>query len=170
MGGDMTSGGRRTAGLGIIPAAFLVHNVEEAVMIPPMLPVVQATLRGVVGPWATLPSAGQYVTVLVILTLAVFALWLAALRHDGLAYGLVVFQATMTLNVLNHVGGAVLLKGYAPGVVTALLVEAVTSVVVFWSVRRAGWMSRRQWRWAAIWAVVLHGPVFYGLGLLVLRG
>lgn len=166
----MTSGGRRAAGLGIIPAAFLVHNVEEAVMISPKLPVVQATLRGVVGPWATVPSAGQYVAVLVILTLAVFALWRAALRHDGLAYGLVVFQATMTLNVLNHVGGAVLLKGYAPGIVTALFVEAVTSVVVFRRVRRAGWMSRRQWRWAAIWALVLHGPIFYGLGLLVLRG
>jgi hypothetical protein len=166
----MTFGGRRAAGLGIIPAAFLVHNVEEAVMIPPMLPVVQAALRGVVGPWVTLPSAGQYMAVLVILTLAVFALWLSALRHDGLAYGLVVFQATMALNVLNHVGGAVLLRGYAPGIVTAVLVEAVTSVVVFWHVRQAGWMSRRQWRWAAIWAVVLHGPVFYGLGLLALWG
>lgn len=166
----MRSDGRRAAGLGIIPAAFLVHNVEEAVMIPPMLPVLQATLRGVLGPWATLPSAAPYVAILVILTLAVFALWLAALRHDGLAYGLVVFQATMMLNVLNHVGGAVALRGYAPGVVTALLVETVTTVVVFWRVRRGGWMSRRQWRWAAIWAGVIHGPVFYGLGLLVLRG
>jgi hypothetical protein len=166
----MTSGGRRAAGLGIIPAAFLVHNVEEAVMIPPMLPTVQATLRGMIGQWVTLPSAGHYVAALVILTLAVFAFWLAALRRDGLAYGLVVFQATMTLNVLNHIGGAVILRGYAPGVVTAVLVEAVTSVVVLWRVRRGGWMSRRQWKWAAIWAVVLHGPLFYGLGLLALRG
>ncbi len=167
----MTPGEHHARGLGVIPLALLVHNAEEAAAFPSMLPFVQDRLRGVLGPWVTLPSADRYLAVLVILTLAVFALWLAALRFDSLAYGLVVWQAAMALNVLNHIGGVVFLRGYAPGVITAVLVEAPVSIVVFRRVRRARWMSRRQWRWALVWAAFLHGPVFLcGMSLLAARG
>jgi uncharacterized protein with HXXEE motif len=40
------------------------------------------------------------------------------------------------MNVLTHVGGAVLLGGYAPGLVTAVLVEAPASVILFRRLRR----------------------------------
>jgi len=49
------------------------------------------------------------------------------------------------VNVLTHVVGAMLLRGYAPGVITALLVEAPTSAFVFRRVRAAGWMSPGMW-------------------------
>ena len=65
-----------------------------------------------------------------------FALWLAARRWRGAATALVALQAVMAVNVLTHVAGAVLLGGYAPGLVTAVLVEAPVSVILFRRLRR----------------------------------
>ena len=160
---------RRIDGLAVIPAAFLLHNAEEALSIPIMLPVMQAKVTGFLGAWATVPSAEQYLVALALLTAAAVALWLLALRWDSLSYALVVLQATMAVNVLSHLGAAVLLGGYVPGIVTAVLVEAVVSVVVYRRVTRAGWMSRRQVVLLPILALVLHGPVLYGIAVLVLR-
>ena len=163
---DVADVARRIEGLAIIPAAFLVHNAEEAVTISLVLPRVQAKAASLLGPWATIPSAEQYLVALAVLTAAAFVLWWLALQWDSLSYALVVLQATMALNVLSHLGGVVLFGGYAPGVVTAVLVEAAVSVVVYRRITRAGWMSRRQWMWLPILALVLHGPVLYGIALL----
>ena len=134
-----------------------------------MLTRAQAELTSVLGAGWTLPSARQYLVALVLLTAALFVLWLLSLRWDRLSYLLVVFQATMAINVLTHVAGVVALRGYAPGVVTAVLAEAVASVVVYRRMKQAGWMSRRQWVLLPILALVIHGPVAFGLAALILR-
>ncbi len=158
---------QRANGLGLVPAAFLVHNAEEAATLPAMLPLAEEKLRSVLGAGWSLPSIHEYWAMLALLTLAVFVLWLMALRWGALAYALIVFQAVMAFNVVTHLGGAVALEGYAPGVATAILVEAVVSVVVYRRMRLAGWMSRRQWAALPFLGVVLGGP---GLLVLVLRG
>ena len=165
----MPVSGKRAEGLLIVPIAFLVHNIEEAVTIGGALPKMQVWLRTWLGPSVLLPSADEYYWALGAITLASFVIWLVARRWDSVSYALVVLQAVMTLNVATHLFGALSLQGYAPGLVTALLVEAPTSVVVFRRVRRAGWMSRGQWVLLPFLVAVIHGPGLVGL-LLLVRG
>jgi hypothetical protein len=122
-----------------------------------------------VGHPVSLPLAEQYWVGLGWLTLAAFGLFLLAVWRDWTAYALVVLQAVMSLNVATHVIGAVLLGGYAPGLLTALCVEAPTSVIVYQRVRRAGWMTRRQWVLLPGFALLLHGPGLFAL-LAAVRG
>lgn len=143
--------------------ALLLHNLEEAYAIGPALPRIEATWGRLLGRPLTLPSAQQYDIALAVVTGIAFGILLLARLWDPASYALVVLQAVMTLNVLAHVAGAVLLVGYSPGVVTAILVEAPTSRVVFRRLREARWMSRTQWRLLPLLAVLLHGPALVGL-------
>jgi len=154
---------RRLTGLGIIPIALFVHNLEEALAIGPAMPRLEATWSRLLGRPVLLPSAQQYCSALVLVTAIAFGLLLLARLWDQASYALVVLQAVMALNVLAHVLGVVLLGGYAPGVITAALVEAPTSVAVLHRLRGAGWMSREQWRLLPLLAVLLHGPALLGL-------
>lgn len=154
---------RRLTGLAIIPVALLVHNLEEAYAIGAALPELEATWGRLLGHSLTLPSAQQYDYALAIVTGIAFGALLLARLWDPASYALVVLQAVMTLNVLTHVLGAVFLGGYAPGVVTAVFVEAPTSGVVFRRLRESRWMSRVQWRLLPFLAALLHGPALVGL-------
>ncbi len=154
---------RRLTGLAVIPVALIVHNLEEAFAIGAALPRLEATWSRLLGRPLVLPSAQQYGIALAVVTGIAFAVLLLARLWDPASYALVVIQAVMTLNVVTHVLGAVLLGGYAPGVVTAILVEAPTSVLVFHRVRDARWMSRTQWRLLPFLAVLLHGPALVAL-------
>jgi len=141
-----------------VPAALLLHNLEEALTIGAALPRLTALWARWAGRPLTLPTEAQYQRALVVLTAAVGVLYVLARLSDRLAYALVVVQAVMTLNVGTHVIGALLLGGYAPGVVTAVLVEAPTSLFVLSRLRKGAWMSRIQWRLLPLLAVLLHGP------------
>lgn len=115
----------------VVPLALLAHNAEEALTLGPALPRTRALLAEWLGRPVALPSARQYQLALLALTAAVFLLWLAARARPAAARALVVVQAVMALNVLWHVAAAIVLGGYAPGVVTAVLVEAPASVLVY---------------------------------------
>jgi hypothetical protein len=154
---------RRLTGLAIIPVALFVHNVEEAFAIGAALPRLEATWSRLLGRPVVLPSAQQYDTALAVVTGIAFGVFFLARLWDPASYALVVLQAVMTLNVLMHVLGTVLVGRYAPGVVTAILVEAPTSVVVFRRLGEARWMSPTQWRLLPFLAVLLHGPALVGL-------
>lgn len=160
----------RRRGLWLVPLALLFHNLEEALAIPAALPRLQAAWSEGSGRTLPLPSAAQYQRALVLLTIAGFALLLLARVRDRWSYALVVVQAVMTLNVLTHLAGALLVGGYVPGVATAVLVEAPTSAFVYRHVREGGWMSRSQWRLLVPLAVVLHGAGLIGLLLWARRG
>jgi hypothetical protein len=146
-----------------VPAALVLHNLEEALTIGDALPRLEALWARWAGHAVALPTEQEFQRALLLLTLAVGALYLAARVRDDLAYALVIVQAVMTLNVATHVIAAVLLRGYAPGVATALLVEAPTSFHVLRCVREGGWMTTRQWGLLPLLALLLHGP-----GLLAL--
>ena len=129
------------AGLTIIPVALLVHNLEEAFTIAAARPRLEALWSTLLGCPVALPSVHESHLALAVVTGLAFGVLVLARFWEPASYALVVLQAVMTVNVLTHVVGALLLRGYAPGVVTALLVEAPTSAFVFRRVRAAGWMS-----------------------------
>jgi len=150
-----------------------VHNAEEALFFPRYLPLVLGRLpeawRVVAGPI----TLGQVWAALGLVTLIPFGLaaW-AALRPRQAApvWLLLLIQATLLLNVLWHVTAAVLVfEGYAPGAVTAVLLNLPFSVYLLRRAAREDWLSPRA-RWALLpGALLAHGPVLSGLLLLTER-
>jgi hypothetical protein len=154
---------RRSTGLVVVPLALLLHNVEEALGIGVALPRLEVALTGLIGRPAILPSADQYYLALITVTALAFGVFFLARSWDPASYALVVLQGIMALNVVTHVFGAVLFRGYAPGLVTAVVVEGPMSAMVFQRVRRAGWLSRTQWRLLPLLVVFFHGPALLAL-------
>lgn len=65
--------------------------------------------------------------------------------------------------MIAHVASAVLVfKGYGPGLVTALVVNAPFAWYVLRRARDDGWVSRRAWRALMFGGLLLHGPVLLG--------
>jgi len=116
---------------GALFAAFLLHNGEEALTYARVRPATEA-LTGF-----DLPAPSPFWAALVIVTIVGGAvlLWAGtgpdtAARRRALRLG----AAILLLNVLvPHLPAAVLLGGYAPGVVTAVLVNLPLSL---WVLRR----------------------------------
>jgi hypothetical protein len=149
--------------LWVVPILLALHNAEEAIFFPRYLPFVLARLpsgwQAVAGP----VTSGQVWLALAAITLLGFvvALW-ADRRPDSQAalWLLLLIQTTMLVNALWHVGAAVVLfGGYAPGLATALLLNAPFSIYLLRRARVEGWLSRRA-LWALLpAALVVHGPL-----------
>ncbi|NMO17088.1 HXXEE domain-containing protein [Pyxidicoccus fallax] len=157
--------------LWLVPLLLTVHNTEEALWMHRVLPLaperIPAPMRSLL-PTVTLP---QFLLVLGLVTVLPYcvARWGDLERERGPAtYALLTLQVTMALNVLSHVGTAVTLGGYAPGLVTALLVNVPFSAYLFRRAARARWVRPRDWVGMVAVALVLHGPVL--LGLMALAG
>ena len=157
----------------LVPACMAGHNLEEAVTLPRYLPLVMGRLpdtwRLIVGPI----SIGQVWTALAVVTLIPIVLASWATLRPGLTapvWLLLLIQTTLLLNVLWHVGAAIVLfDGYAPGLVTAILLNLPFSIHLLRRAAEENWVSSRA-RWALLpSAVVAHGPLLSGLLLLTER-
>jgi hypothetical protein len=161
----------KSRALWLVPLLLTVHNAEEGLFMHRVLPLsperFPAPLRDQV-PAMTLPRFLIALGVVTVLPYLV-ALWGDLERERGPAtYLLLAVQATMALNVLSHVGSTVMLGGYAPGVVTALLINLPFSVYLLRRAAREHWVRPRDWLALGAAAVVIHGPLL--LGLMVLAG
>ncbi len=156
--------------LWVIPLAFLVHNAEEALLFPRYLPLVVGRLpEG----WEFISGAitlGQVWAALGVLTVVAFglAVWASADRESTVpVWLLLLLQTTLLINVLWHVGAAIVLfDGYAPGLATAILLNLPVSIYLLRRAAREEWISR-----GALWALLpsallVHGPLLSGLLLL----
>jgi hypothetical protein len=153
--------------LWLVPILLAVHNAEEALFFPRYLPFVlyrlQAGWQAVIAPLTT----GQVGAALAVVTAVAFivAWWSYQWPDSTMALWLVLLiQATVLLNVVWHLAAAVVLfGGYAPGVVTALLINLPFSVYLLRRAARERWLSRRA-LWALVpAAIVLHGPLLAAL-------
>jgi hypothetical protein len=154
------------APLWLIPALFLAHNAEEALTIDRYLPLVRARAPAALQPvvaGVTYPAFLWAVGLATLLPLAVVA-WAAARPGDRAAHWLAATtQAVVALNVASHVAAAAALRGYSPGLATALLLNLPFSLYFFRRAARERWLPRR-----ALWgtipaAVAVHGPGLVGL-------
>jgi uncharacterized protein with HXXEE motif len=160
-------GMRSRSVLWLVPILLAVHNAEEALFFPRYLPFVLYRLpagwQAVIAPLTT----GQVGAALAVVTAVAFIVaWWSYQRPDSaVALWLVLLiQGTVLLNVVWHLAAAVVLfGGYAPGVVTALLINLPFSVYLLRRAARERWLSRRA-RWALVpAAIVLHGPLLAAL-------
>jgi hypothetical protein len=159
--------------LWLIPLLLAIHNAEEALLFPRYVPLVLGRLpEG----WRALAGAvtlGQVGTALALVTLIPLLLAIWAFRRpesDLPVWLLLLVQATVLLNVLWHLATAVIVfNGYAPGLVTAVLINLPFSIYLLRRVARERWVSRRELWGLLPGALLMHGPLLSGLLLLTER-
>jgi hypothetical protein len=153
-----------------IPAALALHNMEEALTFPRYLPLVRERVPDVARPIVARLDAGGMRAALVWVTLAALLVvaWAVRRPESRLArWCVLAAQSTVALNVVSHVVvSLVILRGYGPGLVTALAVNAPLSAYLFRRARAEQWIAPWSWRLLPIAAVVLHGPGLVGVLLL----
>lgn len=140
----------------LLPVVIALHNAEEAVTAPAYLPRVDEyvarvpALRDVGLP----PSLQQLYIALVVVTVvpALLVGWATSGRESPAKRGLVaVVAAALLWNVpLPHLSAMVAFRGYAPGGLTALLVNLPFCIYFFRRSSREGALTRGEMTWAAI--------------------
>ena len=153
----------------LVFVCVLLHNIEEGLAARSYLPKVGAFLSGwvpesVIG---LLPSVGQFYAGLIGATLVPLALTFVATTGRPARwkpYLVAAVAAGLLLNVmLPHVPAAVALGGYAPGVVTALLLNLPFSLYFLRRSLRDGVINRRG---LAIGAAIAFAFLAGGVPLL----
>ena len=159
--------------LWLVPVLLALHNAEEALFFPRYLPFVISRLPGGWQSLAAPLTTGQVWAALAVVTAGAFAVaWWAVRRPASPAarWTLLLVQTTMLLNALWHVlTAAVLFGGYAPGLVTGVLVNLPFSIYLLRRAAAERWLSPPA-RWALVpAALVLHGPLLAALTLATER-
>ena len=151
--------------LWLVPLLLTLHNVEEAVFMKGFL--ARFADRIPILPEVTY---GQFLLALGLVTLAPYAFAASGpLERRSRAFLLVLgTQMVVLVNVAAHLAAAVWARGYAPGLVTALLVNLPFSVHLFRRALRASWVRPRDLAWLLVAALLVHGPGL--VGLMVLAG
>jgi hypothetical protein len=147
-----------------VPALLTLHNLEELLAMPRALPAIIARMPDAartILPAVTLPMLAA---ALAVATLVPWGLaWMARAGRRGGVYGVLLVQATLLVNVASHLASAAFLRGYTPGLATALLINLPFSVHLLRRARREGWTGARGWTLLLPLALLIHGPVLIGL-------
>ncbi|HEU4561743.1 MAG TPA: HXXEE domain-containing protein [Longimicrobium sp.] len=143
------------AALLLVPTLLTIHNAEEALFMP-------AALRSLPGRVPAefarvIPSYPQFLVALAIVTALAWVIWLLGRERHGGVVLLLLLQTVMLVNVVAHVGAAILLRGYAPGLVTALALNLPFSIYLLRRAVAEGWPTRRSLASLVIVAVLMHG-------------
>ena len=136
------------------------------------LPVATARAPAVLQPMIAEVSYSAFLWAVVVATVipaAVVAV--ATLRSEArwAHWAAATVQAVVAVNVLSHLASVTVLGGYAPGVVTAILLNLPFSTYFFRRASRERWFAR-----GALWATVpaallIHGPGLFGILALSVR-
>jgi hypothetical protein len=155
--------------LWLVPILLAVHNLEEAIFVRRVLLAAKEQLPRMLHHAVGGVSYSQFIVALLIVTTIPFVAAAAGRlekRGGVTVYLLLAIQAVMLLNVFSHVGGLLFLRGYSPGLPTALLINFPFSVYLLHRAARERWVSRTAFVSLLPVALVLHGPVLIGLMLL----
>lgn len=121
----------------LVVAFLTLHNLEEGLTAPAYFPKVEGLLAGRAPGWlqVSVPAPGQFFAALVGATVVPLLLVAFAARGRQTAfksYLVVAVQALVLVNVfLPHIPSAIIFGGYAPGVVTAVLINLPFSFYFF---------------------------------------
>ena len=152
--------------LWLIPIFFTLHNLEEALTVPRYGNALLAKLPVSIQKIEPVGNAVQYLIALVLVTVPpyLFALAYRYAHKKRLPFYLLLgLQMVVFINVFSHVGMAVLLRGYAPGLITALLVNLPFSIYLFRRALREGWLTRKNLAVLFPVGLLLHGPGLWAL-------
>jgi hypothetical protein len=148
-----------------VPWVIALHNGEEALSAGRILPLMQARAPEMFQSFVATLRPLHFLFAIAIVTIAAFVIAYGGrpAPDNARGYAILALQSTMLLNVGSHVAVAIALRGYAPGVATALLINAPFSWYLLRRAWRERWYSHRAMLWLAPLAVVIHGPLFFAL-------
>jgi hypothetical protein len=152
--------------LWLIPVELAIHNAEEALAFPRCLPSIRDRLPATLAAIASGIQVADLWAALAAVTIVPLAVVFWADRRprsQAACWWALTVQAVTAINVLSHVLiAAFVLRGYGPGLVSALLVNAPVSAYILQRASREDWVPRgaRHAIWPA--AVLIHGPVLWG--------
>jgi hypothetical protein len=161
----------RRAVIWLVPALLAVHNAEEAVMFPRYLPLVRERAPDFARPIVAGVTYEQMLIALAIVTIGPLgiAIWAVARPRSPVAlWSVLLIQAVVLLNVAAHVCVALVIRGYGPGLATALVINLPFSLYVLRRATREQWTTRQGLLALAPAAFVVHGPLL--LGVIALAG
>ena len=145
----------------LLPVVIALHNAEEALTAPAYLPRVGDYVSRVplLRDAGLPPSLTQLYIALVVVTIvpALMIGWATSGRESAAKRGLVaVVAAALLWNVLlPHVSAMIAFRGYAPGGLTALLVNLPFCVYFFRRSSRDGILTRGEMTWAIVFGLFL---------------
>jgi hypothetical protein len=152
--------------LWLVPILLTIHNLEEAVVMPAFIEKRNASVPGSMREIIPPVTYKQFLIALVIITVLPYLVALFWLSRGWAIYLLVGFQVVMLINVFAHTLMAMFLRGYAPGLITALLINLPFSFYLLRRALKEKWMSKRAVLWMFPIGLLVHGPVLAGLMLL----
>jgi hypothetical protein len=153
----------------LVPVFALLHNLEEALTMPAYAPLMRHRLAGLVprGLLAATEDLSWFYLALVIVTVIPLLVVLVATTGKpkrGAVWAVVLVQSVFLVNVfVPHVPAALMLGGYAPGVVTALLIQLPYSLYFLRRSVKEGVVSRAA---AAVALMVAVPLLVLGLSLM----
>jgi hypothetical protein len=153
---DAIDGDNREEGAGmrfrklqwLFPLVVTLHNTEEAIWLPAW------SLQG--GTWRVPVGPGEFRFAALVLTLLAFLVTYLSFRigqQTVWAYLATGYMAAMLANVfLPHIAASVALRGYTPGLVTAVLLNLPVLFLLLRQALREHYVS--GWRAAIYWTGV----------------
>lgn len=129
--------------LWFVPIFITIHNIEEALFMPAMIEARKTAFPKAFSEWLSpVASARQmFIGLLIVTVIPYLIAWNADWESGLRGKMLLCLQAAMFINVLAHVGMTIFIGGYAPGVVTAVLLNLPLSLYLFHRARQAEWVS-----------------------------
>jgi hypothetical protein len=149
--------------LWLVPVLVTIHNLEEALFMQTFIQIRNASVPGPLRDLLPPITYRQFLISLIIVTIIPYVIaWLGNLEQEGsrTVYLLLGFQVIMLFNVLAHIMMATIIGGYAPGVVTAVVVNLPFSLYLLHRAVKQKWVSRR-----AILLLFPAGLILHVLGL-----
>lgn len=147
--------------------AFAAHNVEEALTVPHYLREIATLAPPPLDRLASAVTTTVFIEGAIVVTVvaASVAAWAIRQPRSPLAcWSFLLFQSVVLLNTVPHVVAAIALRGYAPGLATAVVVNLPLSLHLLARAWHETWVERRAFAALAPAAVVVHGP---GLAMLL---
>lgn len=142
----------------LIPIIFACHNAEEYYFFPKMRYLQSIHME------ENFVQEKQFLLAIILLTILVFTVIVVHhfLRKRATLYAVLLVQSIILMNGFFHIGGAIIMRGYVPGLITAVVLIIPFSILFF-----SEGIKRRWWRGKhiitfSITGLILMIPVIIG--------
>lgn len=152
--------------LWLVPVFLTLHNLEEAAVMPAFIEKRNASVPGALREIIPPVTYKQFLIALFVITVIPYLIALFWLSRRWAAYLLVGFQVVMLINVFAHALMALFLRGYAPGLMTALVINLPFSLYLLRRAVNEKWVSKSAVVWMFPAGLLIHGPVLACIMLL----
>ena len=144
----------------LVPVLNTVHNSEEALLMPTVLATRNSAIPRFLQGLLPAITYQQFLLALFVMTAAPYWIaWFAKPERGRIGAGMFLLlsvQVMMLINVLAHVWMATLIRGYAPGLATALAINLPFSIYFLRHAAKERWASGKVWGFILPTGLLLH--------------